>query len=58
MLYTIQSYLLLIDVRQYKRIAFSSYLDHNVQNPGIDQAIIFNRIVINEGSENSEHSGW
>ncbi|XP_053393543.1 heavy metal-binding protein HIP-like [Mercenaria mercenaria] len=43
--------------RQYERIVFSSYLDHNVQNLGIDHPIVYNRIIINEGSAYNEHSG-
>ncbi|XP_045214790.2 heavy metal-binding protein HIP-like [Mercenaria mercenaria] len=43
--------------RQYERVVFSSYLDHNVQNLGIDHPIVYNRILINEGSAYNEHSG-
>jgi hypothetical protein len=55
--YTLLHKFHLVDTRQYDRIAFSSYLDHGVQNPGIDQTIIYNKIVLNEGSAYNENSG-
>lgn len=44
--------------RQTERVAFSSYADHNLKNLGIDQPIIYNRVLLNEGSAYNEHSGW
>ncbi|XP_052820133.1 protein HP-25 homolog 1-like [Mya arenaria] len=36
--------------RQEEMFAFTSYLDHNLHHLGIDHPIVFNKVLLNEGS--------
>ncbi|KAL4229496.1 hypothetical protein ACF0H5_012536 [Mactra antiquata] len=46
-----------IHVRQSERVAFTAYLDHNLDNLGIDHPIVYNKVILNEGSAYNPTSG-
>ncbi|KAL4224120.1 hypothetical protein ACF0H5_017573 [Mactra antiquata] len=37
--------------------AFTALLDHNVWHSGIDQTVIFNKVLLNDGNAYNEHAG-
>ncbi|XP_053393544.1 uncharacterized protein LOC128555361 [Mercenaria mercenaria] len=40
-----------------ERVEFSSFLDHNLEHLGIDHPIIYNKVLLNEGSAYNNNSG-
>ncbi|XP_053393542.1 complement C1q tumor necrosis factor-related protein 7-like [Mercenaria mercenaria] len=40
-----------------ERVAFSSFLDHNLEHLGINHPIIYNKVLLNEGSAYNNNSG-
>ncbi|XP_045214792.2 complement C1q subcomponent subunit C-like [Mercenaria mercenaria] len=40
-----------------ERVAFSSFLDHNLEHLGIDHPIIYNKVLLNEGAAYNANSG-
>ncbi|KAL4226003.1 hypothetical protein ACF0H5_013990 [Mactra antiquata] len=43
--------------QSFRRIAFTAYLDHTITHLGIDQAITYNTVLLNEGNAYSPHTG-
>ncbi|KAL4224119.1 hypothetical protein ACF0H5_017572 [Mactra antiquata] len=37
--------------------AFTAMLDHNVEHSGIDQTVIFNKVLLNDGNGYNNHTG-
>ena len=48
---------LLLDDMDASPVGFTAYLDHNTPNLGINQIIVFNRVLFNEGSAYNNSSG-
>ena len=48
---------LLLDDMDASPVGFTAYLDHNTPNLGINQIIVFNRVLFNEGSAYNNLSG-
>ena len=40
-----------------KNVAFTAYLDHDISDAAVDQTIVFNQILLNEGSGYNEMAG-